>query len=113
MTSFDDSPIRSRLGRFSLGSLVVLLLGISAYSVAQLVRERRHSQDLTTSNEALVASLRQMQSQVQSLSEKLNAMAAQAPTLPPPAPRVAPREPGRRVRLVAIPRKAARSADDP
>src|SRR5260370_14257820 len=113
MTSFDDSPIRSRLGRFSLGSLVVLLLGISAYSTAQLVRERRHSQDLTTSNEALVASLRQMKSQVQSLSERLNAVAAQSATIPLPAPRVAPRESGRPMRAVAILRKAARPADDP
>ena len=54
-----------------------------------------------------------MQSQVQSLSERLNAMAAQPATIAAPAPRIATREPGRRVRPIAIPRKAARSADDP
>jgi hypothetical protein len=114
MTSFDDAHPLGRLGRFALRpAAIVLLLGISTYSVAQLVRERRHSQELTTSNEALVASLRQMQSQAQSLSEKLDAIAAQSAAIPPPAPRVAPREPGRRVRAVAIPRKAARPADDP
>ena len=111
MTSFDDSPLRGRFWRF--GPMVVLLLGISAYSTAQLVQERRHSQDLTTSNEALVASLRQMKSQVQSLSERLNAVAAQPAAIPLPAPRVAPRVPGRPMRVVAILRKAARPADDP
>ena len=40
-------------------------------------------------------------------------MAAQPATIPAPAPRIATREPGRRVRPIAIPRKAARSADDP
>jgi hypothetical protein len=114
MTSFDDAHPLSRLGRFALRpAVIVLLLGISTYSVAQLVRERRHSQELTTSNEALVASLRQVQSQVQSLSQKLDAVAVQPAAIPPPAPTVAPREPGPRVRAVAIPRKAARSADDP
>jgi hypothetical protein len=101
------------LWAFGLRPVVALLLGISAYSTAQLVRERRHSQDLTTSNEARVASLRQMQSQVQSISEKPNAMAAQPAAIPPPAPRVAPWEPGRSMRAVAILRKVARPADDP
>jgi hypothetical protein len=95
-----------------MAGLVILLLGTSAYSVAGLVRERRHSQDLTVSNEALLASLRQMQSQVQLVSEKLNAMAAPA-AIPPPTPRVAPRESERPMRAGAIPRKAARPVDDP
>src|SRR5260370_36515694 len=111
MSSFDDSALRSRLWRF--GPMVVLLLGISASSTPQLVRVRRHSQDLTPSNEALVASVRQRKSQVQSLSERLNAVAAQSAAIPLPAPRVAPREPGRPMRAVAILRKAARPADDP
>jgi hypothetical protein len=114
MTNFDDAHPLSRFGRFALRpAVIVLLLGISTYSVAQLVRERRHSQELTTSNEAMVASLRQMKSQVQSLSEKLDAIAVQPAATPPPAPKVVPREPGRRVRAVAIPRKVARPADDP
>ena len=49
MTSLDDSALRSRLGRFGLGPIVVLLLGTSVYSIAGLVRERRHAQDLATS----------------------------------------------------------------
>ena len=113
MTSF-DSPLRGRFGSLGVGALVILLLGTSAYSLAGLVRERRHVQDLTASNEVLIASLRQMQNQMQSVSEKLKAMAEQPAAIPPPAPRVAPRE-GERppVRAAASPRKPARAADDP
>jgi small-conductance mechanosensitive channel len=71
-----------------MGALGILLLGASAYSVAGLVRERRHTQDLTAANEALAASLRQMQSQMQSVSEKLNAIATPPAALAPPSPRV-------------------------
>jgi hypothetical protein len=114
MTNFDDTHPLNRLGRLVLRpAVIVILLGISTYSAAQLVRERRHSQELTTSNEALVASLRQMQSQVQSLSQKLDAIAVPPAAIPPPAPIVAPRERGPRARAVAIPRKTARPADDP
>jgi hypothetical protein len=54
-----------------------------------------------------------MQSQVQSVSEKLNAMAAPPAASVPPAPIATPREPERPVRTAAIPRKTARPADDP
>jgi len=114
MTSFDDAHPLSWLGRSALRLTVSLLLvAISAYSVVQLVRERRHSQQVTRSNEALVTSLRQMQSQVHSLSEKLDARAAEPAAIPPPAPWAASRQPGRTGRAAAIPRKTARPVDDP
>jgi small-conductance mechanosensitive channel len=113
MTGF-DSPIRGRFWIVGMGALVILLLGTSAYSVPGLVRERRHTQDLTASNEALTASLRQMQNQLQLVSEKLNAIAAQPiaaqpAAIPPPAPRVQERP---KVRAAASPRKATQAAED-
>ena len=63
------SSMRDRFGRPGIGLLVLLLLGISAYSMVALVGERRHSRELTTSNQALLVSLREMQNQVQSVSE--------------------------------------------
>src|SRR5260370_10732588 len=113
MTSF-DAPLRGRFGSMGVGPLGIPRLGRSAYSRAGVVCERRHVQDLTASNEVLIASLRQMQTQMQWVSEKLKAMAEQPAAIPPPAPRVAPRE-GERppVRAAASPRKPARAADDP
>jgi len=106
-----DSPLRGRFGILGGGALLILLLGTSAYSIAGLVRERRHAQDLAARNETLLTSLRQMQNQVQLVSEKLNAMAA------PPTPPVVQEPPA--VRTTASPRKksvsrpkAARAADD-
>ena len=64
MTSL-NSLLRGRFGILGGGALVILLLGTSAYSIAGIVRERRHAQDLTAQNETLLASLRQMQNQVQ------------------------------------------------
>ncbi|MBZ5624477.1 MAG: hypothetical protein LAQ69_38130 [Acidobacteriia bacterium] len=99
-----------------MGALVILLLGTSAYSLAGLVHERRRAQNLTASNEALLASLRQMQNQVQLVSEKLNAMAAQPAAIPPPAPMVQERpavRPAASPKKGASPRKTARATDDP
>jgi len=113
MTNF-GFPIRGRSGSLGVGALVLLLLGTSAYSVAGLVRERHRVQDLRASNDALLASLRQMQSQVQVVSEKLNAMAAQP--IPPPAP-IVQEQPAVRAatssKKRASPPKTARAADDP
>jgi hypothetical protein len=92
-----------------MGALAILLLGTSAYSVAGLVRERRHTQDLTASNEALAASLRQMQSQLQLVSEKLNAIAAPPAALAPLATRVQERP---AERAATRPRRAA-AVEDP
>jgi uncharacterized phage infection (PIP) family protein YhgE len=109
MPSFDLPP-RDRFRSLGVAVLVVLLLGTSAYSVAGLVRERHHTQDLTASNEALSASLRQMQNQLQSVTDKLTAMAAQPAAVPAPPPRVQERP---AVRVAAPPRRPARAAGDP
>ena len=103
MTSF-DSPVRVRSWIVGMGVVAVLLLGTSAYSVAGLLRERRHTEDLTASNEALTTSLRQLQSQMQMVSEKLNAIAAPPAALAPPAPRVQ-EQPA--VRAATRPRRSA------
>jgi hypothetical protein len=108
MTGF-DSPLRGRFWIIGMGALVILLLGTSAYSVSGLVRERRHTQELTASNEALTASLRQMQNQLQLVSEKLNVIAAPSAAIPPPAPGVRERP---KVRTAARPRKATQPAED-
>jgi hypothetical protein len=88
-------------------ALVILLLGMSAYSLAGPVDERRHTQELTASNEFLVESVRHLQNQLQSVSEKLTVITAQPTTL---------RTPGVQERLsfrpTASPPKAARTADD-
>ena len=69
-----DLPARYSPRNVGIGALVILLLGTSAYGLAALVRERRHTQDLTASNAALTASLVQMQGQLQTVSDKLNAL---------------------------------------
>jgi hypothetical protein len=108
----------SRLG---VGAVMVLLLGTSAYSVSGLVRERRRVQDLTASNEALLASSRQLQDQVRSVSEKLSTMSAtasQPPAAPPPSPFVLERPAARAVpssssKRVSRSPKSTRAAEDP
>jgi hypothetical protein len=81
-----DSPLRGRFGSLGMVALVILLLGMSAYSLTGLVDERRHTQELTASNEFLVESVRHLQNQLQSVSEKLNATAVQL-AVPLPASR--------------------------
>jgi hypothetical protein len=103
-----ESPVRGRLGSLGMVVLVVLLLGVSAYSLASLVNERRHTQELTASNEFLVESVRHLQNQLQSVSEKLSFIPAQS-AVPLRAPRVQERLP---LRATASPSKAVRTADD-
>jgi hypothetical protein len=100
-----DSPLRGRFGSLGMVVLVILLLGMSAYSLAGLVDERRHTQELTASNEFLVESVRHLQNQLQSVSDKLSVIPAQPP-VPLRTPRVQERLP---LRATA---SAARSADD-
>ena len=103
-----DSPLTGRFGSLGMVVLVILLLGTSAYSLAGLVDERRHTQELTASNEFLVESVRHLQNQLQSVSEKLAVI-----TVQPTAPL---RTPGFQERLQLRPTasapKAARTADD-
>ena len=106
-----------RLGRPLLACGVAVLIlgaaGTSVYTMNALTRERRHAEEVAASNQALSASLRQMQSQLGLMSAKLNALSAPPPAPPPPpAPaRVVQAEPGLRT---ANSRKAVRTtpADD-
>ncbi len=74
-----------RFGRPLLAGGVALLVlgavGTSVYTMNALTRERRHSEEVAASNQALNASLRQVQSELGLMSEKLNALST-----PPPAP---------------------------
>ena len=90
-------------------ALVILLLGMSAYSLAGLVDERRHTQELTASNEFLVESVRHLQNQLQSVSEKLNATAVQL-AVPLPPSRDLERA---SLRAAARSQKTSRATDDP
>lgn len=103
-----DSPLRGRFESLGMVVLVILLLGISAYCLAGLVEERRHTQELTASNEFLVDSVRHLQNQLKSVSEKLSVIPAQ-PAVPLRAPRVQERL---HLRPTASAPKAARTADD-
>ena len=105
-----DLPPRYSPRNLGIGALVILLLGTSAYGLAGLVRERRHTQDLTASNAALTASLVQMQGQLQTVSDKLNALAAQAAAAPAPATVVVEKPP---VRSTSRKRKTVRTPEDP
>jgi hypothetical protein len=103
-----DSPLRGRFGSLGMVVLVILMLGMSAYSLAGLVDERRHTQELAASNEFLVESVRHLQNQLQSVSDKLSVIPAQ-----PPVPLRTPRVQERLLlRATASLPKAARTADD-
>ena len=104
-----DCMLRGRSGSLGMVVVVILLLGMSAYSLGGLVDERRHTQELTASNEFLVESVRHLQNQLQSVSEKLNATAVQI-AVPLPASRDQERS---SLRGTASSRKAARTTDDP
>jgi hypothetical protein len=84
-------------GRFLGGGaalVALLLIGTSAYALFGLGRERRHAQELSASNQALNDSLRQLRSELQSMSDRLNSLSIEASVEAPaaaaaPAPRVA------------------------
>jgi hypothetical protein len=86
----DTSTPRGRVLGGGAALLALLLIGMSAYALVGLGRERRHAQQLTASNQVLNDSLRQLRNELQSMSDKLNSLAAQPPpAAPAPAPRVA------------------------
>jgi hypothetical protein len=68
--------------------LALVLSGMSVYSMVALSRERDHAKELAAGNQELRASLSQIQGQMQAVTEKLNALAANpAPAaLPAPVP---------------------------
>ena len=96
------------------GALVLVLLGTSAYGLLSLQREHRRSQDLQASNQALSASLQQTRSQMEAISDKLNALAAQTAPASNPAPVAWEASKARSAAPVARGRAAAaRPAEDP
>jgi hypothetical protein len=128
MESHDEMPRQSVSisNRWGLTALVLALVlcAMAGASLFYFVREHRQARDLAATNQALNANLVQMQSQMQALSEKFNALtaASQAPAPAKLTSAVSPAFSGRppavskRVRARATTHQLAsrrRSADDP
>jgi hypothetical protein len=86
--------------------LALLLIGIAAYALVGLDRERRHTQQLAASNQFLNDSLHQMRSELQLMTERLNSLPAQPPPAAPAPARTVVVQPSTRV---AAARPAART----
>ena len=114
MPEFDESSTwRSQTRRWAMPIALVVLAVILVYTITSLARERRNAQQLATANRELNLSLQEMQNEVRTVSDKLNALAAQPPpaAVPPaasPAPSAAPKV---RARGSAA-RRPARKTDD-
>ena len=114
MPEFDESSSwRSQTRRWAMPIALVVLAVILVFTVTSLARERRNAAQLATANRELNLSLQEMQNEVRTVSDKLNALAAQPPpaAVPPaasPAPSAAPKV---RARGSAA-RRPARKTDD-
>ena len=114
MPEFDESSTwRSQTRRWAMPIALVILAVILVFTVTSLARERRNAAQLATANRELNLSLQEMQNEVRTVSDKLNALAAQPPpaAVPPaasPAPSAAPKV---RARGSAA-RRPARKTDD-
>ena len=114
MPEFDESSTwRSQTRRWAMPIALVVLAVILVYTITSLARERRNAQQLATANRELNLSLQEMQNEVRTVSDKLNALATQPPpaAVPPaasPAPSAAPKV---RARGAAA-RRPARKTDD-
>ena len=115
MPEFDESSSwRSQTRRWAMPIALVVLAVILIYTITSLARERRNAQQLATANRELNLSLQEMQNEVRTVSDKLNALATQPPpaAVPPaasPAPLAASKV---RARGSAARRPARRPADD-
>ena len=119
MPEFDESSSwRSQTRRWAMPIALVVLAVILVYTITSLARERRNAQQLATANRELNLSLQEMQNEVRTVSDKLNALATQPPpaAVPPaaspaasPAPLAASKV---RARGSAARRPARRPADD-
>lgn len=115
MPEFDESSSwRSQTRRWAMPIALVVLAVILVYTITSLARERRNAQQLATANRELNLSLQEMQNEVRTVSDKLNALATQPPpaAVPPaasPAPLAASKV---RARGSAVRRPARRPADD-
>jgi len=114
MPEFDESSTwRSQTRRWAMPIALVVLAVILVFTVTSLARERRNAAQLATANRELNLSLQEMQNEVRTVSDKLNALATQPPpaAVPPaasPAPSAAPKV---RARGSAA-RRPARKTDD-
>ena len=114
MPEFDESSTwRSQTRRWAMPIALVVLAVILVFTVTSLARERRNAAQLATANRELNLYLQEMQNEVRTVSDKLNALAAQPPpaAVPPaasPAPSAAPKV---RARGAAA-RRPARKTDD-
>jgi flagellar biosynthesis/type III secretory pathway chaperone len=114
MPEFDESSTwRSQTRRWAMPIALVILAVILVFTVTSLARERRNAAQLATANRELNLSLQEMQNEVRTVSDKLNALATQPPpaAVPPaasPAPSAAPKV---RARGSAA-RRPARKTDD-
>ncbi len=112
MSTGEVSQVPPSSGRSNglLYSLAALLLCATAVSLWYISRERQQTHDLTATNQALSASLTQVETQLQSVTDRLNSLSAHRPdavgTQTPPRPR-----PKSRV-AVAKRAPAVRPADD-
>ena len=115
MPEFDESSTwRSQTRRWAMPIALVVLAVILVYTITSLARERRNAAQLATANRELNLSLQEMQNEVRTVSDKLNALATQPPpaAVPPaasPAPSAAPKV---RARGAAARRPARKTADD-
>jgi hypothetical protein len=123
MESHEEMPRQSITisNRWGLTALVLALVlcATAGASLFYFVREHRQARDLAATNQALSANLAQMQSQLQALSEKFNALtaASQAPA-PSRSMSVSSRPPAmsKRAHARAATRRLAsrrKPADDP
>ena len=97
----------SRPAGWGLPVLVFILGALATASLIYTVREHRQNRDLAATNQALSATLGQVQNQLQTLSEKLNTLAVAPPaaTQAEAAPVARPRASVRTPRKVERPRK--------
>jgi hypothetical protein len=115
MPEFDESSSwRSQTRRWAMPIALVILAAILVFTITSLARERRNSQQLATANRELNLSLQEMQNEVRTVSDKLNALATQPPpaAVPPaasPAPSVASKV---RARGSAARRPTRKTADE-
>jgi len=115
MPEFDESSSwRSQSRRWAMPIALVILATILVFTMTSLARERRNSQQLATANRELNLSLQEMQNEVRTVSDKLNALATQPPpaAVPPaasPAPSAASKV---KARGSAARRPARKTADD-
>ena len=112
---FQDAPRTGWIVRIALAALGVILAGTSLYALRGVSRERQRADELASSNQLLHASLMQMQSTLQSVSQRLDALKAQNTTPEQSAPSPAPRK--RKPRLVTervtLANNQERTPDDP